>query len=68
MAETNTVTPSHLQRVAVVYIRQSSPGQVEHHRESTARQYALAERARELGWALEQVQVIDEASGFRARP
>ena len=64
MADTNKVTPAHLQRVAVVFIRQSTPGQVEHHRESTARQYALAERAHALGWALEQVQVIDEDLGL----
>jgi DNA invertase Pin-like site-specific DNA recombinase len=63
MADTNKVTPAHRQRSAVVYIRQSTPGQVEHHRESTARQYALAERARELGWASEQVHVIDEDLG-----
>jgi DNA invertase Pin-like site-specific DNA recombinase len=63
MADTTKVTSAHLQRVAVVYIRQSTPGQVEHHRESTARQYALAERARELGWTAEQVQVIDEDLG-----
>ena len=64
MADTNKVTPAHLQRVAVVYIRQSTPGQVEHHRESTARQYALAERAHALGWAPEQVHVIDEDLGL----
>jgi DNA invertase Pin-like site-specific DNA recombinase len=63
MADTTKVTAAHLQRVAVVYVRQSTPGQVEHHRESTARQYALAERARELGWTAEQVQVIDEDLG-----
>ena len=63
MADTTKVTSAHLQRVAVVYIRQSTPGQVEHHRESTARQYALADRARELGWRAEQVQVIDEDLG-----
>jgi len=63
VADTTKVTSAHLQRVAVVYIRQSTPGQVEHHRESTARQYALAERARELGWTAEQVQVIDEDLG-----
>jgi DNA invertase Pin-like site-specific DNA recombinase/uncharacterized protein YndB with AHSA1/START domain len=63
MADTTKVTAAHLQRVAVVYVRQSTPGQVEHHRESTMRQYALAERARELGWTSEQVQVIDEDLG-----
>ena len=45
------VKPSHTQRTAFVYIRQSSPAQVEYNRESTARQYALVEKARELGWS-----------------
>ncbi len=64
MTDTSKVTPAHRQRVAIVYVRQSTPGQVEHHRESTARQYALAERARELGWTAEQIQVIDEDLGI----
>ena len=53
------VKPSHTQRTAFVYIRQSSPAQVEYNRESTARQYALVEKARELG--LEQVKYVDSA-------
>ncbi len=66
------VKPSHTQRTAFVYIRQSSPNQVEYNRESTARQYALVEKATELGWAKEQVIVIDEdlgvsGSGFAER-
>ena len=66
------VKPSHIQRTAVIYIRQSSPAQVEFNRESTARQYALVEKASELGWAREQVTVIDEdlgvsGSGFSER-
>ena len=40
---TNKIGPSHLQRTAFVYIRQSSASQVEHNRESTQRQYALAQ-------------------------
>jgi len=44
------VTPNHTKRTAFVYIRQSSPAQVEYNRESTARQYALLEKAQELGW------------------
>jgi DNA invertase Pin-like site-specific DNA recombinase len=55
---------SHTQRIAFVYIRQSSPSQVEYNRESTARQYALVEKARELGWTKEQVLVIDEDLGL----
>ena len=50
----------HRQRAALVYIRQSTAAQVEHNRESTARQYALVERAGDLGWPKEQVMVIDE--------
>ena len=53
----------HLSRAAIVYIRQSTPQQVLDHRESTARQYALADRAVELGWAREQVVVIDDDLG-----
>jgi DNA invertase Pin-like site-specific DNA recombinase len=64
MSEHTKITPTHTQRVAYVYIRQSTPAQVEHHRESTARQYALAERAQALGWAPEQVVVIDEDLGL----
>ena len=45
----NKIGPSHLQRAAFVYIRQSSASQVENNRESTKRQYALAQRAGVLG-------------------
>jgi len=55
----NKIKAVHRQRAALVYIRQSTASQVEHNRESTARQYALAERACDLGWAKEQVMVID---------
>ena len=58
------VQPTHLQRAAFVYVRQSTAAQVEHHRESTRRQYDLAERARKLGWPADQVTVIDEDLGL----
>ena len=48
---------------ALIYIRQSSPAQVENNRESTQRQYALVERAVELGWPRAQVNVVDEDLG-----
>lgn len=64
MTDPSKIKPSHLQRAAYVYIRQSSPGQVEHNRESTARQYALADRAYQLGWRKEQVVTIDEDLGL----
>ena len=55
--------PWHLDRSAVVYVRQSTPQQVIDHQESTARQYALADRAVELGWPRERVTVIDDDLG-----
>jgi DNA invertase Pin-like site-specific DNA recombinase len=64
MTDTAKIKPTHIQRAAVVYVRQSSNSQVEQHRESTARQYALAERARQLGWTNEQVILIDEDLGL----
>jgi DNA invertase Pin-like site-specific DNA recombinase len=53
----------HLDRSAVVYVRQSTPQQVLEHQESTARQYALTDRAVGLGWSRPQVQVIDDDLG-----
>jgi DNA invertase Pin-like site-specific DNA recombinase len=53
----------HLARLAIVYVRQSSPQQVLDHRESTARQYALVDRAVALGWPADRVVVIDEDQG-----
>jgi hypothetical protein len=44
------ITDEHLQRLAIVYVQQSTQQQVLEHRESTARQYALADRAVALGW------------------
>jgi len=64
MSDFTKVRPSHTRRSAFVYIRQSSPSQVENNRESTARQYALVEKACELGWAKEQVIVVDEDLGL----
>jgi DNA invertase Pin-like site-specific DNA recombinase len=49
--------------VAVVYIRQSTPQQVLDHKESTARQYALVDRAVALGWARDRVVTIDDDLG-----
>ena len=64
MTEIGKIGPRHLDRQAVVYVRQSTASQVEHHRESTARQYALAERAHCLGWPAARVVVIDEDLGL----
>ena len=56
--------PHHLERSAIVYVRQSSPQQVLNHQESTARQYALVDFAVQLGWPPDRVEVIDEDQGL----
>src|SRR3954471_22221054 len=53
----------HLDRSALVYVRQSTPQQVIDHQESTARQYALADRAVALGWARDRITTIDDDLG-----
>jgi DNA invertase Pin-like site-specific DNA recombinase len=66
----NKITPDHLARSAYVYVRQSTPDQVANNPESRRRQYALADRARALGW--DNVIVIDDdlgrSGGGTARP
>ena len=64
MTDPSKIKLAHIQRAAYVYVRQSTPGQVEHNRESTARQYALADKARQLGWPKEQVVIVDEDLGL----
>ncbi len=64
MSDLAKVKPAHTHRAAVIYVRQSSASQVEHHRESTERQYALVHRAIELGWHREQVIIVDEDQGL----
>jgi DNA invertase Pin-like site-specific DNA recombinase len=57
----------HLERVAIVYVRQSSLAQVYGHTESTARQYALADDATRLGWEASRIVVIDADLGVSGR-
>ena len=64
MTDLAKIQPTHTQRAACIYVRQSTPSQVEHNRESTARQYALANRACQLGWSRPQVVIIDEDLGL----
>jgi DNA invertase Pin-like site-specific DNA recombinase len=64
MSDNTKIGASHLSRAAYVYLRQSSPAQVEHNRESTQRQYALVSKASTLGWPTQQVVVIDEDLGL----
>src|SRR5580700_4163461 len=53
----------HQDRLAIVYIRQSTVQQVERHQESTRLQYALADRAFQFGWARETIVVVDDDLG-----
>jgi DNA invertase Pin-like site-specific DNA recombinase len=64
MSDVTKICTSHLSRAAYVYLRQSTPAQVEHNRESTQRQYALAAKATALGWPPQQIVVIDEDLGL----
>ena len=57
----------HLERAAIVYVRQSSTRQVEENVESTRLQYQLADRAVLLGWPRERVDVIDDDLGVSGR-
>jgi DNA invertase Pin-like site-specific DNA recombinase len=65
------IKPHHLERGAYVYVRQSTPYQVRNHLESKERQYALTERAKQLGFG--KLMVIDDdlgrsGSGMQERP
>ena len=61
------IQPHHLDRLAVVYVRQSTPKQVLDNRESTDRQYQLTARAAALGWRPDRVLVIDDDLGLSGR-
>lgn len=61
------ITTQHLRRKAVIYIRQSTPKQVLTHQESLRLQYALKERARQLGWPEENIEIIDRDLGLSAQ-
>ena len=64
MNESGKITASHRSRAAVIYVRQSTLAQVERNTESTARQYDLVSRARQLGWPAGQVRVVDGDLGI----
>jgi DNA invertase Pin-like site-specific DNA recombinase len=63
LGSTSKIRDAHLNRLAMVYVRQSTPQQVLENRESRERQYALAQFAGRLGWPAERVVVIDEDQG-----
>jgi DNA invertase Pin-like site-specific DNA recombinase len=57
------ITSRHFERLAIVYVRQSTPQQLVRHQESTQVQYSLKLRAQELGWPESRVIVIDDDLG-----
>ena len=59
MNASECITPLHLGRQALIYIRQSSPHQALTNQESLKLQYALRRRAQEHGWAAAAIEVID---------
>ncbi len=64
MSESGKITSSHLSRAAVIYVRQSTLAQLERNTESTARQYDLVHRARQLGWPTEAIRIVDGDLGI----
>jgi len=66
-ALSNKILNTHLERTAIVYVRQSSTRQVEENIESTQLQYRLADRAFALGWPRERIEVIDDDLGVSGR-
>ena len=57
------IAEHHCSKPAYIYLRQSTPGQVRHHQESTERQYALREKALELGWSESLIHTLDRDLG-----
>ena len=57
------ISNEHRAKAAYIYLCQSTPGQVMHNTESTARQYALTDRAVALGWPEDRIHIIDEDLG-----
>lgn len=63
MLSEQKIRPDHRDRWAIVYVRQSTVHQVQHHQESTQLQYGLVDQAYRLGWPRERIQIIDDDLG-----
>ena len=61
---TSIIQADHRQKLAYVYLRQSTLSQVRHNQESTERQYALRDQAQSLGWPAEQIVILDGDLGL----
>src|SRR5262245_64445111 len=68
LPQSEKVTSRHRERAAYVYVRQSTPKQVQQHLESQRNQYALVQRALDLGWSSTRIHVIDADLGHSAQP
>jgi DNA invertase Pin-like site-specific DNA recombinase len=66
MIRSELITPAHLARKAIIYIRQSTPQQMLSNQESLRLQYALQQRALDLGWQAEDIEIIDADLGLTA--
>src|SRR5215475_9332704 len=66
MHNSELITPQPLARKAVMYIRQATPHQGLSHQESLRLQYALGERAHQLGWPAEAIEIMDDELGLPA--
>lgn len=64
MTRDTLIQSSHLARLAMIYVRQSTTKQLALHQESTRRQYQLTETAQRLGWPQPRIQVIDDDLGL----
>ena len=62
--KTEPVQETHRQKLACIYLRQSTLKQVRQHQESTERQYALREKALQLGWPSERILILDRDLGI----
>jgi len=58
------VQETHRQKLACIYLRQSTLKQVRQHQESTERQYALKDKALQLGWPSERILILDRDLGI----
>ena len=67
MSVPNKIRATHLERTAIIYVRQSTMAQVRDNRESQARQYGLVEEAARLGWPASKIEVIDADLGLSGR-
>jgi DNA invertase Pin-like site-specific DNA recombinase len=63
MSTSELIQPQHLDRKAIIYVRQSSPNQVTTNKESQRMQYALRERATALGWHEQDTHIVDADLG-----